>query len=68
MNKAYVEDPIKYSKALLEIKYQCKKCGHKIVIPHHKPKKLCSWCGHWVYADARLEFKEKFKETKKRRD
>ena len=42
-------------------KYYCK-CGHTVVIypMENKVKKICSWCGNWVYIDKKVEFKEKF--------
>lgn len=66
MNNAYVEDPIKYSEAILQIKYKCPHCGHKAIIPHGVKRQLCSWCKHWVYTDKKMEFREKFKEAKRR--
>ena len=66
MNNEYIEDPIAYIEAIQEIKYPCPKCGRKAVIPAGVKRKICHWCGHWVYADKKMEFREKFKETKKR--
>lgn len=41
-------------------KYYCK-YGHPVVIypMESKKKKICSWCGNWVYSDKKVEFKEK---------
>lgn len=43
-------------------KYYCK-CGHSLTIyPMEKRiKKLCSWCGHYVYINKRVEFIDKLK-------
>lgn len=43
-------------------KYHCK-CGHSLTIyPMEKRiKKLCSWCGHYVYINKRVEFIDKLK-------
>ena len=27
------------------IKYECKNCGHKVVIPSFQTKNICDWCG-----------------------
>nr|DAE91238.1 MAG TPA: alpha-aminoadipate carrier protein [Caudoviricetes sp.] len=37
------------------------RCGHSVVIyPFEKRiKKLCSWCGEYVYINEREEFKDK---------
>lgn len=49
-----------------EIKFLCS-CGHKIVIPKWVEKQICSWCGHWVYRNKKLEFKDRLKERMIRR-
>ena len=36
-------------------KYLCK-CGHRIAIPSFKDKKLCDWCGEYVFSDKKKEF------------
>ena len=41
------------------------KCGHSILISPKEGKKLCSHCGHWVYQDKNLEFKEKLNNARK---
>lgn len=61
MNDYYIEEPEKYKKAIQSISYKCKKCGHNAVIPKFVKKQICSWCGHYVYSDAKEEFKDKFK-------
>lgn len=66
MSNAYVEDPMAYIEAIHEIQYACKKCGKKAIIPTGVKRQICHWCGHWVYADKKTEFREKFKEVKRR--
>ena len=44
-----------------KVKIECKYCGRKAVIPVWVDKQLCSWCGHYVYRNKNLEFKEKLK-------
>lgn len=66
MSNAYVENPMAYIEAIHEIQYVCKKCGKKAIIPTGVKRQICHWCGHWVYADKNMEFREKFKEAKRR--
>ena len=44
--------------ATVDILYQCYseyrticKCGHSVVVDPKIGKKLCSFCGHYVYSD-----------------
>ena len=41
-------------------KYYCK-CGHTVVIYpiERKNRKICNWCGQYVYISRQEEFKEK---------
>lgn len=48
----------KYSSILQEHKIKCK-CGHRMLIPYHVDKIICSWCGNYVYKNKRVEFKDK---------
>ena len=43
-----------------EFKIYCS-CGHGVVILpfEHKNKKICSYCGKYVYKDKKEEFKER---------
>ena len=52
-NDKMLEERTKY-------KVYCK-CGHSMVFypMEHKEKKLCSWCGHYVYKDKKVEFNDK---------
>lgn len=52
------------SRKVIEERYAFKiycSCGHSIVIfPfEHKNKKLCSYCGKYVYKEKKEEFKER---------
>ena len=40
--------------------YRCK-CGHSVVIYpfERRIKKLCSWCGEYVYINEREKFKDR---------
>ena len=40
--------------------YKCK-CGHSIVIYPSVTRKLCHWCGHYVYKSKKDEFLDRFK-------
>lgn len=62
-------DDIRYQRIadeLEKVKMECP-CGHRVIVPIRVGKALCSWCGHYVYRDKQLEFKEKMKEQMKRR-
>jgi len=42
--------------------YKCK-CGHSVVIYpfEHKSKKICKWCGEYVYVNKKEEFKDRMR-------
>lgn len=48
----------KYFEQLQEHKYACK-CGHKVFIPHDLHRRLCTWCGRFVYKCKKDEFMDK---------
>ena len=51
----------KISSERAKYKIYCSKCGHGTVFypMEHKNKKICSWCGYYVYKDKKEEFKER---------
>ena len=49
-----------------KVKYECKHCGHKMVIPYKKNKQLCSWCHNYVFINEQEEFKYRLEEKRKR--
>ena len=49
-----------------KVKYQCKNCGHKVIIPYKEEKQLCSWCHKFVFKNDQEEFKYRIKEIIKR--
>lgn len=51
-----------------KLKIECKHCKRKVVVPFHLPKNICSWCGHYVYRDKKLEFKENLKKELRKND
>ena len=53
----------KLQKAYTDNSVKCKNCGHSIVFLYfeQKDKKICSWCAHLVYANDKVEFKDKLK-------
>lgn len=56
-----IENPIVYAEKINQVKHQCK-CEHKVIIPYGVKRQLCSNCRNYVYADKKLEFREKFKQ------
>lgn len=49
-----------------KVKYVCKHCGHKTVIPNKVEKRLCSWCGNYVFKNEQAEFKYRLEEKRRR--
>lgn len=43
-----------------KVKIPCK-CGYKVVIPVWVDKQICRCCGHYVYRNKKVEFKDKLK-------
>lgn len=51
-------------------KYYCQ-CGHSVVIPYNKDKKMCTWCKHWIIKkniDERRYFIDKMRQMLNRRE
>ena len=51
-------------------KYYCS-CGHSVIIPYNRDKKMCSWCNHWVHKkklDERRYFKDKLRQLLNRKE
>lgn len=46
----------KLDKILADYKVKCKNCGH-VVIMRKNDKKVCNWCGHYIFGDDKEEFK-----------
>ena len=40
---------------------KCKICGHSVLLGR-KDRKICSWCGNYIYKDDRTEFEYRLKE------
>lgn len=54
--KTYSSDSKRFNE-VTKYKVYCK-CGHGTVFypMEHKEKKICSWCGYYVYKDKQTEF------------
>ena len=48
-----------------KVKYACKRCGHKVVIPKWEEKNVCDYCGYYVFKNDKDEFKFRMKEKLK---
>lgn len=48
-------------------KVKCKHCGHSSTMPVYVDKKICSWCGNYVFRTPEIEFKFRLKEKIKRK-
>lgn len=51
-----------------KVKYQCKNCGYKVIIPYKEKKKLCSWCKHYVFKNPQDEFRYRLECERKKWD
>ena len=56
-----LQDEMKIAKILKPYSLKCKNCGHTIVLVR-QDKKICDWCGHYVFKDKKAEFKYRLKE------
>ena len=54
----YFSTDFKLEKERVKYKKYCK-CGHSMIFypMEHKDKKPCSWCGHYVFINKKVEFK-----------
>lgn len=60
---SYCENPIKYSKKLLDGRVKCK-CGHSLTMPPGYDKILCTWCGNYAFRNKKAEFDYKMRSIK----
>ena len=51
-----------------KIKIKCSYCGRKMVVPMWIDKRLCSWCGHYIFRNKKLEFEDKLKKKIKEKN
>lgn len=42
--------------------YQCKNCGHKMLMDYTMDSRICSWCGSIIYKDEKRYFKDKLRQ------
>ena len=55
-----------YTSKVGELKVQCKKCGHKEIFPYNIDRKLCTYCGNYIYKNEQAEFKYKIRSVMKK--
>lgn len=53
------------SKNYDKVKYTCKRCGHRVIIPNWVEKNVCDYCGYYVFKNDKDEFKFRLKEKMK---
>lgn len=53
-----------YLDALDKLKYKFE-CGHIVIITTNENKKICSWCGKYVFTNKKEEFKYRINEKMK---
>lgn len=58
-----IKEQTRYFEEIAKHKYKCKNCGHTVIIfpMEHKIKKLCKWCGEYVYINGKEEFKDRMR-------
>lgn len=58
----FMKAGIKLNEEANKYKYYCE-CGHPVVIypMEHRTKKVCSWCGHYVYINEKEKFKDEIR-------
>lgn len=49
-----------------KVKYRCKNCGHRVVIPYNVDKMICQWCHRYVFKNEQDEFKYRFEEQRRK--
>lgn len=49
-----------------KVKYQCKNCGHKTIIPYNVEKQVCGWCHSYVFKNEKDEFMYRLEEKIRR--
>lgn len=52
----------KLFKRLQTNRFYCSKCGHTVIMMPTTEKKMCTWCGTWVFRNKIDEFKYRVKE------
>ena len=60
------KEGIKRYETITKDTIKCPRCLHSILTT--KKKKLCDWCGYYVYKDKKLEFQEKLKASLKKEE
>lgn len=48
-----------------KVKYRCKNCGRRAIIPYNVEKQICKYCRHYVFKSDQEEFKYRIKEKLK---
>ena len=49
-----------------KVKYRCKCCGYRVIIPYNIDKALCGHCGNYVFKSNKDEFKFRLEEQRKK--
>lgn len=52
-----IKEDTRYFNERAKHKVKCK-CGHTVSIPSFMNKKLCTYCGKYIYKEAKDEFKD----------
>ena len=61
------EEDDRLFEAFSKYKVKCKHCDHSAVLPVNKDKKLCTWCGNYIFRTPEIEFKYRLNQELKRK-
>lgn len=64
-----LKDDEKLHREKTNFRVKCK-CGHSVIMlpMEHRTRKICSYCGKWVYANKKEEFKDRLKERLRKKE
>ena len=61
ISRARLKEDIKKGILFQQNSIKCKNCGHAMLLGR-KDRRICSWCGNYIYKDDKTEFEYKKKE------
>lgn len=61
VSRKQLKEDMKVGLIYAESSVKCKTCGHAMLLAG-RDRRVCSWCGNYIYKDDKTEFKYKLKE------
>ena len=65
-NKRYIDKEAKIAERLKDNNVICK-CGHTNTMSAKEEKKICNWCGYYVFKNKQKEFEYRLREKMNRK-